>query len=109
MIAIKHIQYPVGQGGLHTGDACLKSDFAICGLFRHYGLSLKYTRFAQIPHHGSINNHSKIFALPFCSCVLYYTSQAICNAKIKVDDIILSKDQKIWEVSDDYATIINVP
>ena len=81
---------PCDVAWLHTGDIDLSTDTNLDALVKHYGLLLYNVRVAQIPHHGSANNHncnfSKAFQCDGKKTLFFYTYHEGCVV-LKVSDI----------------------
>lgn len=99
---------------LHTGDVNLKGKKRLYEFIKHFKILLYNVNYAQIPHHGSKNNHDYTFSLLFNpACRFFYTSQdKISNSKqyVKpfVKDIKLLLPYSSIKVSDNPASQIEV-
>lgn len=99
---------------LHTGDANLKDENRLHAFIKKFDALLYNVNYAQIPHHGSKNNHDSAFSLLFNpACRFFYTSQdKISNSKQYVkpylDDIALFLPYPSIKVSDNSSSQIEV-
>ena len=102
---------------LHTGDANLKDENRLRAFIKKFDALLYNVNYAQIPHHGSKNNHDSAFSSLFNpTCEFFYTAKdKISNSKrfVKpsVEDIdkikALSHSSSI-KVSDNSSSQIEV-
>lgn len=97
---------------LHTGDAYMKKK-DLSGFINRFGGLLYNVNFAQIPHHGSKNNHDDTFSLLFnsCNCHTFYYTVKIKNC-VKTDtadiSLCLCPCQMIREISENPLTKLEV-
>ncbi|MBQ7659496.1 MAG: hypothetical protein IJS26_01960 [Alphaproteobacteria bacterium] len=95
---------------LHTGDAYMTTYRQLEGFVKAFEKLLSNVNFAQIPHHGSQNNHDCKFAHIFnCCCYFYYTTQDKTNkykgiTKSHICDLNLLPCRQILPVSDNPLT-----